>query len=406
MRTGDYVRFERTVMELEEKARACGLDFFPMRYEICPADVVYTIAGFGMPTRFSHWSFGKHYYRQKLDFDFGLSRIYELVVNTDPCYAFFLENNTILQNEMIIAHVLGHSDFFKNNGRFQNTNRNMVETMATTSRRFREYEEKYGIDQIEEVIDAAMAIAEHIDPSIQAFESNKDVMRFILDNNSNLEAWEKDIIGSIREEMLYFWPQIETKIMNEGWATFWHNTLMEERDLEEEDAIEFSRLTAQVAAPNQFRLNPYNVGLAIWKDIKNRFGMEEMFIIRECDSDVSFLRNYLTQEIVDACDLYLYEKRGEEWVIAERDYRVIRRRLIAQRINGGFSVLHVSNEKENGRLVLKHAFEGIELDAEYIKKTLPHVYRLWGNVVSLQTKMDEREIEFTYDGKKIETKRL
>jgi stage V sporulation protein R len=231
-------------------------------------------------------------------------------------------------------------------------------------------------------------------------------MRFILDNNSNLEAWEKDIIGSIREEMLYFWPQIETKIMNEGWATFWHNTLMEERDLEEEDAIEFFRLTAQVAAPNQFRLNPYNVGLAIWKDIKKRFGMEEMFIIRECDSDVSFLRNYLTQEIVDACDLYLYEKRGEEWVIAERDYLVIRERLIAQRIHGGFPVLHVSNEKENRRLVLTHAFEGIDLDAEYIKKTLPHVNRLWGNIVSLQTKMDEKEIEFTYDGKKIETKRL
>jgi stage V sporulation protein R len=190
MRTEDDVRFERTVMELEEKARASGLDFFHMRYEICPADVVNTIAGFGMPKRFSHWSFGKHYYKQKLDLDFGLSRIYELVVNNDPCYAFFLENNTILQNEMIIAHVLGHSDFFKNNGRFQNTNRNMVETMAATSRRFREYEEMYGIDRVEEVIDAAMAISEHIDPSIQALqpENKKEFVRNEIDRKKSLRV--------------------------------------------------------------------------------------------------------------------------------------------------------------------------------------------------------------------------
>src|SRR5579871_4037636 len=102
MKLADYRRLEKTIVWMEAKARAYGLDFFDMRYEICPADVVYTIAGFGMPTRYSHWSFGKQYYRQKLDFDLGLSRIYELVVNNDPCYAFFLESNTVLQNEMIV----------------------------------------------------------------------------------------------------------------------------------------------------------------------------------------------------------------------------------------------------------------------------------------------------------------
>ncbi len=427
MRREDYSRFEHTVAELEAHAHEYGLDFFNMHYELCPADVVYTIAGFGMPTRFSHWSFGKHYYRQKLDFDYGMSRIYELVVNNDPCYAFFLDTNTILQNEMIIAHVLGHSDFFKNNMRFMQTNRQMVDTMSTTAHRFREYEERYGMDAVEEIIDAAMALAEHIDPSLHPAKTQqntltkiseldnvsknqkpqKDLLQYILMNNEELTFWERDIIATIREEMLYFWPQIETKIMNEGWATYWHNTLMQEREVSVGDAIEFAKLTASVAAPNKFRVNPYHVGLAIWKDIESKHGKEEMFLIRECDSDVSFLRNYLNQNIVDECELYLYEKQGNEWVIAERDYKVIRDRLIAERINGGFPTLYTSKDPANrNKLILTHAFEGTELDPSYIAKTLPYVYRLWGNDVALQTDMDGRGIEYMYDGKNLANKQI
>jgi stage V sporulation protein R len=461
VKESEYARFECAADELEVRAQAYGLDFFPMRYELCPADVVYSIAGFGMPARFSHWSFGKHYYRQKLDFDFGMSRIYELVVNNDPCYAFFLDSNTILQNETIIAHVLGHSDFFKNNSRFSNTNRHMVETMSATAARFREYEEQYGIDTVEEIIDAAMAIAEHVDPYGRAGsgagmvgaaesrskagsrgrssstgalgregmsgrapagsqytsgptgstkntgkldtanrDSTSDLIQFILLNNPSLADWEQDILSSIREEMLYFWPQIETKIMNEGWATYWHNLLMEERDLSVEDALDFAKMTASVSSPNPFHLNPYNVGLEIWKDIEKRYGREEMFVVRECDSDISFIRNYLNQDIVDTCNLYLYEKRGNEWVITEKDYKVIRDKLVAGRIHGGFPVLNVSSA-DNGRgtLLLTHAFEGIELDAKYIEKTLPHVSRLWGRDVRLQTTIGEKTVEFQYDGK-------
>ncbi len=409
MRQDEFQRFEKAVAELEDRARSYGLDFFPMRYELCPADVVYSIAGFGMPTRFSHWSFGKHYYRQKLDFDFGMSRIYELVVNNNPCYAFFLDSNTILQNETIIAHVLGHSDFFKNNSQFANTNRQMVETMAATADRFREYEEKYGIEVVEDVIDAAMAIAEHIDPFVKSNlsddddvlkEPEKDLIRFILTHNPKLAEWEQDVLSSIRDEMLYFWPQIGTKIMNEGWATYWHNMLMEERDLGVEDAIEFAKMTASVSTPNKFHLNPYNVGLEIWKDIEKRYGREEMFVVRECDSDISFLRNYLNQDVVDTCNLYLYEKRGDKWVIAERDYSVIRDRLVAERIHGGFPVLHVESEDNmRGKLILTHAYEGVELDPKYTEKTLPHVYRLWGNDVALRTKMNGLDVEYSYDGK-------
>ena len=164
MKAGEAARLQHTIERLEERAQQYALDFFPMRYELCPPDVVYTIAGFGMPTRYSHWSFGKQYYRQKLDFDLGLSRIYELVVNNNPCYAFLLNSNTVLQNEMIVAHVLGHSDFFKNNTRFRHSNRQMVETMAVTAGRFRHYEQMYTAARVEEVLDAALSIQEHVDP--------------------------------------------------------------------------------------------------------------------------------------------------------------------------------------------------------------------------------------------------
>lgn len=106
-------RLERAVEEILAVARGLGLDFFDMRFELCPAEVIYTFGAYGMPTRFSHWSFGKAYFKIKTEYDYNLSRIYEMVINTDPCYAFLLAGNSLLQNKLVVAHVLGHSDFFQ-----------------------------------------------------------------------------------------------------------------------------------------------------------------------------------------------------------------------------------------------------------------------------------------------------
>ena len=135
---------EYAISEITEIATGFGLDFYPMRYEICPAEIIYTFGAYGMPTRFSHWSFGKQFHKMKLQYDFGLSKIYELVINSNPCYAFLLDSNSLIQNKLIVAHVLAHCDFFKNNVRFQNTKRDMVESMAATAERIREYEILHG----------------------------------------------------------------------------------------------------------------------------------------------------------------------------------------------------------------------------------------------------------------------
>src|SRR5690625_4168090 len=152
--------------EITEIASGMGLDFYPMRYEICPADIIYTFGAYGMPTRFTHWSFGKQYHKMKLQYDLGLSQIYELVINSNPCYAFLLDSNSLIQNKLLIAHVFAHCDFFKNNVRFSNTRRDMVESMTATAERIAAYEMKYGKEKVEQFLDAAISIQEHIDPSM------------------------------------------------------------------------------------------------------------------------------------------------------------------------------------------------------------------------------------------------
>src|SRR5574342_1280127 len=151
---------EYAISEITEIATGFGLDFYPMRYEICPAEIIYTFGAYGMPTRFSNWSFGKQFFRMKLQYDLGLSKIYELVINSDPCYSFLLDTNSLIQNKLIIAHVLAHCDFFKNNIRFSNTKRDMVESMAATAERIRQYEILYGKAEVESFLDAVLAIEE------------------------------------------------------------------------------------------------------------------------------------------------------------------------------------------------------------------------------------------------------
>ncbi|ANB59403.1 spoVR like family protein [Anoxybacillus amylolyticus] len=263
MKQDDLKALERAIAEITEIAEGFGLDFYPMRYEICPADIIYTFGAYGMPTRFSHWSFGKQFYKMKLHYDLGLSKIYELVINSDPCYAFLLDSNSLIQNKLIVAHVLAHSDFFKNNIRFSNTKRDMVESMAATAERIKQYEHHYGKLEVEKFLDAVLAIQEHIDPSLlrpklswtledtEVYEEEqvkpspyddlwsldkrnktappprkkrrklppqpeKDVLLFIEEYSRELDDWQRDIMTMMREEMLYFWPQLETKIMNEG----------------------------------------------------------------------------------------------------------------------------------------------------------------------------------------------
>ncbi|WP_330999677.1 SpoVR family protein [Cohnella fermenti] len=458
----EHRELEAAIGEITEIAQGFGLDFYPMRYEICPSDIIYTFGAYGMPTRYSHWSFGKTFNRMKMQYDLGLSKIYELVINSNPCYAFLLDGNSLVQNKLIVAHVLAHCDFFKNNARFSASNRNMVESMSATAERIRQYEIEYGSDEVEKFLDAVMAIQEHVDPGIvrpqgldkrrymemqrraelerrgktanptpyddlwsleesslspantaaepRRFppEPEKDLIWFVQEYSPHMTDWQRDIMSMLREEMLYFWPQIETKIMNEGWATFWHQRIIRELHLTSEETIEYAKLNSAVVQPSRSSLNPYYLGVKIFEDIEKRWGREKIFEVRELDSDPSFLRNYLTKELTDELDLYIFEKKGPEWTITDKAWEAVRDQLVYSRVNGGFPYLVVTDGdyQRNGELYLSHRFEGAELDLKYIERTIPFVVQLWGKPVHLETTVEGKPVLFSCDGKKTTRKNV
>lgn len=463
MNHDELAALEASIAEITEIASGFGLDFYPMRYEICPSDIIYTFGAYGMPTRFSHWSFGKNFHKMKSQYDFGLSKIYELVINSNPCYAFLLDGNSLIQNKLIVAHVLAHCDFFKNNARFSATNRDMVESMSATAERIAGYAVTYGTDEVERFIDAVLAIQEHIDPSLirppgisdkstqydkrrrqarqeatsakppgpydelwaldtlseQAAETGiadlsfppepeKDIVWFIQQYSPGLEDWQRDIMTMLRDEMLYFWPQMETKIMNEGWASYWHQRIVRELDLTPEETIEYAKLNSSVVQPSRQSLNPYYLGLKIFEDIEKRWDRDKMFEVRELDSDISFIRSYLTKELVTDLDLYVFEKKGPEWKITDKAWENVRDQLVLARVNGGFPFLVVQDGDygRRGELYIQHRYEGIELDLKYLERTLPHLYRLWSRTVHLETVVEEKQALFSYDGGKVQRKFL
>ncbi|WWL79571.1 SpoVR family protein [Bacillus altitudinis] len=461
---------QRAIDEITEIAEGFGLDFYPMRYEICPAEIIYTFGAYGMPTRFSHWSFGKQFHKMKLHYDLGLSKIYELVINSNPCYAFLLDNNSLVQNKLIVAHVLAHCDFFKNNCRFQNTKRDMVESMSAAAERIKEYEHIHGTKEVESFLDAVLALQEHIDPSlvrsklswnlddedeyeedkpkrqtpyddlwgmdepktrekkktIKQFPPNpeKDILLFIEAHSRELEPWQRDVLTMLREEMLYFWPQLETKIMNEGWASYWHQRIMRELDLDSSESIEFAKLNAGVVQPSKTGINPYYLGLKIFEDIEERYdhpceelkkagvtegsGRSKMFEVREIESDISFIRNYLTKDLVMREDLYLFQKQGRDYKVIDKEWKAVRDQLVSMRVNGGFPYLTVINGDylKNNELYIKHWYEGIELDLKYLEKVLPYLYQLWGRSVHIESVLEGKEVMFSDHGKGVHRKYL
>lgn len=463
---------DREVKELEKALEQIwdiatnkfGLDPFPTRFEIVPATVMYEVGSYALPGRYSHWTFGKAYHKMKTMYDFGLSKIYEVVINSNPSYAFLLENNSLLQNKLVIAHVLGHVDFFKHNAYFAQTNRRMVDDAAMHARRINEYEFKYGRKVVEEFLDAVLSIEEHIDPNFfirkqreakpseeeqprrksndpyedlastsereaaakadaakteaEQFQPEKDLVWFILQNSPTLQPWQRDVMSMIHDEMLYFVPQMQTKIMNEGWASYWHSRIMRELDLPDHEHMEFAELHSGVVSPHRNQLNPYYLGYKIFEDIEQRWdnptaeeqeklgrkpgeGRAKIFEVRELDNDVSFLRNYLTEELCEELDLFVYELvEEEEWTITEKRWEKVRDQLVANMTNFGFPYIEVTDGdyRGNRELFLHHRYEGAELDVRYAHKVLEYVYKLWGRPVHLETVVDEESRTMHFDG--------
>ena len=267
--------------QMEGHARAYGLDFYPTIFELVDADQLNAIAAYGgFPTRYPHWRFGMEYEQLSKSYNYGLSKIYELVINNNPCYAYLMRCNGLTDQKLVMAHVYGHCDFFKNNFWFSQTSRKMMDEMANHGNRIRRYMDRFGVEEVENFIDACLSVEDLIDihsPFIKRFETpdryqfdgretedeldvagkfeakdymdsfinppavlkaeaerkkqkreeqtrfpgapTRDVMLFVLEH-APLKAWQLDVLSMIRDEAYYFAPQGQTKIMNEGWASY------------------------------------------------------------------------------------------------------------------------------------------------------------------------------------------
>lgn len=449
----DLPALEEAIGEIWETARRLGLDPFPTHFEIVPATILYEFGAYLLPGRFSHWTHGKAYYTMKSSYDYGLSKIYELVINANPSYAFLLETNSLLQNKFVVAHVFGHTDFFKNNIWFAPTNRQMLETVSQNAQRIRQYGIEEGDLEVERFLDAVLSISDHIDPYPRRESPEperepppsahdgpyadlfpreetgerkaggkpgkparrrippapeKDLLLFLLEHADHLEDWQRDIIAIVREESLYFVPQMQTKIMNEGWASFWHMRIMRELDLTDEEFVEFGKLHSAVCTPGHTRINPYYVGLKIFEDIEKRFGREKIFEVREMENDVSFLRTYLTEELCRDLDLFVYELKDDAWKITDKQWERVRDALCDAMTNFGHPYIVVEDGDYRGRreLLLRHQHDGRDLDLPYAEKTMQYLYQLWGRPVHLETQVEGRRTRITCEGEKVTMEKL
>src|SRR5437868_13995283 len=170
---------EQIQAQMEEHARSYGLDFFTTIFEVVDAEQLNAVAAYGgFPTRYPHWRFGMEYEQLTKGYSYGLQKIYELVINNDPCFAYLLASNGITDHKLVMAHVYGHCDFFKNNYWFSHTNRKMIDDMANHGNRIRDYMDRFGVEEVETFIDACLSIEDLIDIYAPHIKRRDDKARY------------------------------------------------------------------------------------------------------------------------------------------------------------------------------------------------------------------------------------
>ncbi|MGD9100444.1 MAG: SpoVR family protein [Anaerolineae bacterium] len=484
-------------VEIEGYAREYGLDFFDTIFEVLDYKQMNQVAAYvGFPSRYPHWRFGMEYMRMSKSYAYGLHRIYEMVINNDPSYAYLLVSNKQVDQKMVMAHVYGHVDFFKNNMWFAHTNRKMMDEMANHGTRMRRYIDRYGYETVERFLDVCLSLDNLIDihapgvqrrpkrrralkdgdedmhrPTVRKLPSKsymdqyvnppeflqaqrkkqeekrevkqrfprrpeRDILLFLLEH-APLAEWQRDVLSIVRQEAYYFAPQGQTKILNEGWASYWHSTIMTQRALRPGELVDYAEHHAGTMATSRGRLNPYKLGLELLRDIeerwdKGRFGREweecqdqatrrnwdrqlglgrqKIFEVRRVYNDVGFIDTFLTPEFARRHKFftYKYNPRTKEYVIDSRDFEAIKHQLLFHLTNFGQPVVAIqdANYGNRGELLLRHAYEGIDLKLDWALDTLENVHAIWSRPVHLETVVEDKPKRFSFDGDEHTEKKL
>ena len=477
---------------IEGIAREHGLRFCETIFEMCNWDEINMIASYGgFPTRYPHWRFGMEYLRMKTGYEWGLQKIYEMVINTEPSYAYLLDNNTFMDQKLVMAHVFGHVDFFQQNAWFRQTNRRMLDEMANHAARVRRYQDRHGVGTVEAFLDACLSLENLIDPMrphivreradaegapeydpvldgpqrlpsktymdkfinppeyLEAMrkrameerkpdlhfphEPQRDVLLFLL-QHAPLKPWEADILSIVREEAYYFAPQGQTKIMNEGWASYWHSHLMTHHIMTDAEVIDYADHHSGTMATAPGQLNPYKMGVELFRHIEDRWnrgqfgkdwlecddprarrewdtgamlGRQKIFEVRRSHNDITFIDDFLTPEFVRQQGLFAYEydQRARQFVIDDREFAAVKQKLLFMLSNHGQPRIMVTNgnHANRGELELTHQWEGLDIQLDWARETMGNLQRIWRRPVHLVTAIDEKPTVCTHDGTEFKT---
>lgn len=486
----------RAHQEIREIARGYGLETFEIIFELVDYNEINEVAALGgYPTRYPHWRFGMEYDYLDKTYTYGLQKIYELVINNDPCYAYLQKGNAIVDQKLVMAHVYGHCDFFKNNMWFAHTNRKMLDEMANHATRVREFQDRLGVEVVENFLDLCLSIDNLIDqysvfqntnqgqkPSLlheerrvssepsaapyqpkdylesfinpRNFSRNsdsqdnpktdknrkfpekpqRDVLSFLI-QNAPLEGWQQELLSIVREEAYFFAPQAATKIMNEGWASYWHSTIMTQHILRDSEVIDYADHHSGTVSTRPGQLNPYKLGIELFRDIEDRWnkgkfgkdydecddvtakrnwdkklglGRQKIFEVRKLHNDVTFLDSFMTEEFCEQQKLFTYgfNRRTGQYEIVDRDWRKVKNQLLFALSNFGQPIICVEdgNYQNRGELLLVHQHEGMDLEFDKAVETLKNIHSIWTRPVHILTKYNSQNKLVTFDGKEASEK--
>jgi stage V sporulation protein R len=488
MREEELPRLKKIEERIYEIAREMGLKFDDIEFDIVPQEKMFEIMAYHMPGQISNWKYGRDYEKTRTIYEkVGDGLPFEVVVNTVPARAYLMRDNTFALQCLIIAHVVGHVAAYRMNSYHIENDETISTKLSLASERFEEYERKYGIDIVEQTVDAGHAIMLHSNPWLKdeteqdkleriyermkqkkhdkqptAFrdffeeddssemdrekwnyalyrklknqtpvEPTEDLLRYIIDHSRALSDWQKDILETIRIWGQYVWPNIKTKYIHEGFATFTHERILrqlfKEGLLSPKEHSECNYCNSLVKAMSPYSMNPYLIGCALFDDIKRRWdngqhgdkweqiedhekkrnyddgsmkGMDKVFEVLRTSNDWALMKNHLTSDLVRELRLYLYTKQSnlfyEELVIADKDAEEIRDIIVNSFSHSGIPKVFVidGNYYSRGELLLRHEHVGPDLDKEYAQKTMEHIQFLWGEKCTLKTIRQKRPFKY------------
>ena len=415
-----------------------GLDWYPIDYEIIDfKEMIGAMAYTGMPTHYRHWSFGKSFDRIQTEYNLGMSGLpYEMIINSNPSIAYLMTENPMSTHLLTMAHCVGHSDFFKNNRMFAETDAdNVIDKFKSAGKRIKKYMEdpNIGIDKVENILDACHAIRYQVPrtPGLKrrshkqlknyyreiirkditgwwdGFDLNKiplekdyNLLGFIREHNRMLEDWERDIIHIVEQNSLYFIPQAKTKVMNEGWAVLIHEKIMKELDLPDEYRLAFIRLHNQVIRPHLGRVNPYHLGYKIFRHIEDKYSFDACKIARESHNDETFIKTYLDEDLCNELNLFSFAFNRKDGyhriteVSGENGWRTIRDDLINNIGLNSAPVVYVKELQKDGTLVLEHEHDGRDLELSEANRVFSFINQLWSGGVKFTTIIEDETWEF------------